>query len=42
MRLQNKKRFMRNKLGLSTKNLSRKDVDSFFDKIDAIKRKYKK
>lgn len=39
MKIENKKRFMRNRLGISTKNLSNYEINSFFNKIEKIKKK---
>ena len=38
--MQSKKRFMRDKLHISTKNLSNKEVNTFFKRIDTIKKKH--
>ena len=42
MKMESKRRFMRNRLGISTKNISSADINSFFRKINRIKKKYAK
>ncbi len=40
MKFEQKKRFMRDKLRISTKDISKSEVNSFFKKVNAIKKKY--
>lgn len=40
MNIKQKKRFMRDSLHISTKDLSIKEINSFFNRINKIKMKY--
>jgi hypothetical protein len=42
LELEKKKRFMRDSLHISPKDLSTKEINSFFKDMETIKRKYKK
>ena len=37
MKMESKKRFIREKLGISTKGLTTKDINSFFKKLEELK-----
>ena len=41
MDVEAKKRWLRRHLSVGTKDLSTKDINSFFKKVDSIKRKYR-